>query len=262
VVFGRDLITGSPPGPVRAARHKWRPARPLTSRRRASPPAPRCRIFAQSPPERLPPRRSAHSTTLSRLRRASHLPQRGGGGGGGGGGGERGRERGRRGCTAGVSLSALSDSKYNVPLYATRELSTVHRYSDTLNERNPSLNPATQGSSTGTMAAAPCWGGLRRLSYEKKSSSSTSSPAVMWAAGLTEAAARYRRTESNTCGHSRAVARGWCGEAAGGGVWCEEAEEALGLRRVSGAQGSPPPITTYLLCHHLLCHHLPYHYLL
>ena len=112
------------------------------------------------------------------------------------------------------------------------------------------------------MAAAPCWGGLRRLSYEKKSSSSTSSPAVMWAAGLTEAAARYRRTESNTCGHSRAVARGWCGEAAGGGVWCEEAEEALGLRRVSGAQGSPPPITTYLLCHHLLCHYLPYHYLL
>ena len=106
MVFGRDLITGSPPGPVRAARHKWRPARPLTSRRRASPPAPRCRIFAQSPPERLPPRRSAHSTTLSRLRRASHLPQRG-----------RGRGRGA-GARAGGRVSALSDSKYNVPLYS------------------------------------------------------------------------------------------------------------------------------------------------
>ena len=73
------------------------------------------------------------------------------------------------------------------------------RYSDTLNERNPSLNPATQGSSTGAMASAPCCGGLRRLSYEKKSSSSSSSPKLTWGAGLTEAAARYRRTESSTC---------------------------------------------------------------
>ena len=112
MVFGRDLITGSPPGPVRAARHKWRPARPLTSRRRASRHPHRAVVYSPRAPPSDCHLDGQHTAPPSPVSAALHTCRSGGGGGGGGGAGAR-----AGGCTAGVS--ALSDSKYNfVPLYS------------------------------------------------------------------------------------------------------------------------------------------------